>query len=239
MTGMSGVPSARYPAAVGCEPIRTYSGMLADAASSADLARPVPTCGDWTLGDLVWHLARVQYFWTHVMATRPSPPGNYEAPERPSDARLVANLRNATVGLVGELATADPEDAAWSWSEDHRVAFTLRRQTHEALVHCVDGLLSLGHDLPDISPRLAADGVDEVVQVMLERPIGTGPVEIHATDTGDRWQLDLPGGAATIAGRAADLDLWLWGRAKTWPLSVTGDASQVEAVRSAVAEDTQ
>lgn len=236
---MSDAPTTLYPDAVGCEPIRTYSGVLADVAATTDIGLPVPSCDGWTLGDLVWHLAEVQYFWTHVIATRPSSPANHEGPKRPSDARLVANLRNATVGLVGELATASPEEPAWSWADDQRVAFTLRRQTHEALVHCIDGVLAAGAELPEVPASLAADGVDEVVHVMLDASGESGVVELHATDSGDRWHLDLPGEPATISGRALDLDLWLWGRTNTWSLSVTGDAAQVDAVRAAVVERTQ
>jgi hypothetical protein len=42
-----------------------------------------------------------------------------------------------------------------------------------------------------------------------------------------------------IAGTAADLDLWLWGRGPIEPLIVTGDPDLAARLRALVAEDTQ
>ncbi len=232
--------------------MKRFTFLLADAAQDADLATPVPTCGDWTLDDLLWHLCEVQDFWTFVIATRPHPPKNYEQPARPSGRRLLAGLRNAATGLAAALDEANADDPAWSWAQEQTVGFTIRRQTHEALIHCVDGFLALDRNLPRVSADLVADGIDEIVHVMLApdpsedaaedddaqtQPLGT--ITIHATDTHDRWIIPMGEGDCTIAGSALHLNLWLWGRGRTWPLTFTGAVDQAEALRDRMASKTQ
>jgi len=113
------------------------------------------------------------------------------------------------------LADADDNETAWSWSEDHTVGFTVRRQVHESMVHAIDGLLAVGAPIPEIEPLLAADGIDEMVRVMLTgtpdwatfEPNG-GVVELVASDTGDQWALQ-PGtisGIEPTSGEALELD---------------------------------
>ena len=238
------------------------------AGSSTDAA--VTTCRDWTLGDLAWHMVEVQDFWTHVIGTRPASPAEYVEPQRPPDIELAARLVEATAGLLGVLGDADPADAAWSWSAEQTVVFTIRRQSHEALIHHVDAVLATGSPMPGIAPEFAADGVDEMVEVFLSEipgwatfARGEGVIELAATDTGDSWTMafgQMTGTSprsgkkydlealvmaegespdAGIAGRALDLDLWLWGRAGTAGPTVTGDSRLVERLREMVAESTQ
>ncbi|RFC76526.1 hypothetical protein [Streptomyces sp. AcE210] len=85
-----------------------------------------------------------------------------------------------------------------------------------------------------IPADVAADGVDEILAVHLaarardgRRFTCTGRIEVHITDTGDRWLVELT--AATVHTRAAapgeprdtqtaataeGLDLDLWGRTR-------------------------
>lgn len=153
----------------------------------------VPSCPDWDADDLLWHLTGVQHFWHHVVTHRPAAPDAYVEPERPGTRdELVAAFHEAHAALVGALDDADPADAAWSWSApDHQdVAFTFRRQAHEALIHRLDAELTAGAVTP-LPAALAADGVAEVLDVMYG---GLPPwgrfepraeyAEFRATDTG-------------------------------------------------------
>ncbi len=187
---------AIYPDHVGLEVIRPYSDRLAElvAASSTDVV--VPTCGDWTLADLVWHMTEVQDFWAYVIPSRPAPPVEYVGPDRPPDSELVERLAKATADLMAALVDADPADEAWSWAREQTVAFTLRRQSHEVLIHHVDAVLATGAPMPDISTELAADGVDEALELFVsEMPgwasfsRGKGVVKLAASDSGDSWLL--------------------------------------------------
>lgn len=188
---------------------------LADVFDANDPSTPVPSCGEWTLADLVWHLTEVQLFWCHVIGNRPEGPATYESPTRPADDALGAGLRTAGVDLVELLSLADDDEQAWSWSPDQTVGFTVRRQVHESMVHAIDGLLAVGSPLPEIEPLLAADGVDELVTVMLTgtpgwatfQPDG-GVLELVASDTGDQWALQ-PGkviGVEPTSGADVELD---------------------------------
>lgn len=169
---------------------------LAELIDTHESSTPVPTCGDWTLADLVWHLTEVQLFWGHIIGNRPHGPETYERPVRATDNALSGQLRTASQHLVELLTVADPEDHAWSWSDDHTVGFTIRRQVHEALVHGIDGILAVRAPMSDVPSRLAADGIDEMVRVMLTGTPdwavfqATGEVvELRASDTNDRWVL--------------------------------------------------
>jgi|GEM_PF-3463318 len=75
--------------------IDDFTNQLADIAEVGDLSAPVPTCPDWTLADLAWHLLEVQDFWTWIIGNRPAGPDNYVGSERPSDNELATGLREA------------------------------------------------------------------------------------------------------------------------------------------------
>lgn len=166
-----------------------FRTVLADCAPDAQ----VPGCPAWTAADLLWHLTRVQDFWAHVISHRPGPPEAYDEPTRPSSyADLLTAFHERTQALTGALKAADPADPAWSWAADQTVGFTYRRQALEALVHRVDAEQTAG--VPsELDPRLAADGVHEVLDVFFGGPPpewGTfSPLEhyvrIDVTDTGD------------------------------------------------------
>jgi uncharacterized protein (TIGR03083 family) len=257
--------NGRYPDAVGTAVIREHALGLAEVAGHVPLDTAVPSCPGWSMADLVWHLTEVELFWAHIIGQRPDGPDSFEGPTRPPDHELVVGLERAANALVEALTGIDPSEPAWSWSDDHTVGFTLRRQSHEAVVHHVDGCLAAGVDLPVIAPRLAADGVDEMIGVMLtgvpdwasfeRRP---GVIELGARDTGDTWTLtfgrmtgtspesgtvyDLDAlepvdepADATVEGDATDLHLWLWGRGDLARLDVDGDDRWADELRSIVA----
>lgn len=147
--------------------IRTESARFRDALAGCDPEARVPSCPDWTAADLLWHLGGdVQHFWSWVIRHRPEAPETYQEAERPeSYAELLAFFDATNADFLDALASADPADAAWSWSSDQTVGFTFRRQAHEALVHRLDAELTAGTTTP-LDPALAADGVDEALDVM-------------------------------------------------------------------------
>jgi len=204
-----------HPDVLSIADISHAADALADLFDANDPSTPVPSCGEWTMADLVWHLTEVQRFWCHVISNRPEGPDTYDPPSRPADDQLGAGLRKVGVDLVELLSLADDDEVAWSWSDDHTVGFTVRRQVHESMVHAIDGFLAVRAPVPEIEPLLAADGIDELVTVMLT---GTpewatfeaagGVVELVASDTGDQWALQ-PGkiiGTQPDSGEPLELD---------------------------------
>lgn len=117
----------------------------------------------------------MQGFWAHVVRHRPAVPSDWEEPPRPEGhAAVLAAFDAAHAALVAALEAADPTEEAWSWSPDHTVGFTLRRQAHEALVHRVDAEQAAGVEPAPIDPRLAGDGVAETLAVMFGGTPGWG-----------------------------------------------------------------
>lgn len=251
-----------YPHVVGPGVIEEHALGVVRVAGQLPLDTPVPTCPGWSVADLVRHLTEVHLFWTHVIGQRPVGPDLYAEPPRPADTELVAGLERAVAGLVDVLTDVDPSEPAWSWADDHTVGFTLRRQSHEAVVHHVDGCLAAGAPVPTIGTHLAADGVDEMVGVMLSgvpdwavferRP---GVIELRTCDTGDSWTLAFGRmtGTSPESGTAYDLDalepvdepadavvegpalalhLWLCGRGNLAELEVGGDPIWADQLRS-------
>lgn len=178
--------------------LRFESDRFADVLRYADPGLPVPTCPEWTAGDLLWHLAEVQWFWTTVVRDHATPAG-LTRPDRPADhRRLLAFFEETSHLLSGVLSAHRPDEPTWTWSDDHTVGFVIRRQAHEALIHRVDAEVTTGTSSP-MDTELCVDGVDETLRVMYgvlpswatftAEPAKT--VRLRATDTGDTWFLTL------------------------------------------------
>lgn len=200
------------------EAIRTESARFSQAAHQLDLATPVPSCPDWASADLVHHLAEVQDFWSQVV--RGADGEDATDLPRPADDAALPDAYDAASGrLVAALEQADPAGSCWSWHEDgHSIAWVLRRQAHEVLVHRVDAELAAGTAAPrpPVVPGLALDGVDEVLTVMVDgvpqwgefssdgRLIG---VAAHEGETSASWTFRLGRftGAGPETGKEWDL----------------------------------
>ena len=171
--------------------IRTESARFRDVLATCDPAARVPSCPDWDAADLLWHLAGVQRFWADIIRRRPEGPLETE-PERPSTYDgLLAAFDEHSAALASELHKAAPADPAWTWSTEQTVGFTFRRQAHEAMIHRLDAELTAGSVTP-LDPALAADGVEECLDVMFGGAPPWGEfaglphfVRVDVTDTGE------------------------------------------------------
>ena len=222
---------------------------FADAAAEAVLARgwpaPVPGCPGWTLADLVWHLSEVQHFWAWVVRTRAAEPSAYRAPQRHPDEELLGYLDAQNAELETALRGADPAQRVWTWAPRQDVAFVLRRQAQEAVVHTVDVEQVLG-DVRPIPADVGLDGIDEWLEVMVPGALPDGPppeahpVVLHAVDADEERTL-FPGSRpfpiAALTGTAGDLLLALWRRVPLEVLTVDGDGLQAAAMIGLVTLD--
>jgi uncharacterized protein (TIGR03083 family) len=219
---------------------------FAEAAAQAELASgwaaPVPGCPGWTLADLVWHLSEVQHFWTWVVRTQAPDPSGYAAPERRPDAELLGWLAGASAALETVLAGADPATRVWTWAAQQDVAFVLRRQALEAVVHTADAEQVLG-DLRPVPADVGLAGLDEWLEVMVPAalpqgpPPGAHPVVLHAIDVPAERVLfpgTRPVPVAKLLGNAGDLLLAVWRRLPVEVLTVEGDPLQAAAMLGAV-----
>lgn len=157
---------SRLPFDVYLDHIRHESARFRDVLAGCDPTARVPSCPDWTAADLLAHLTGVQSFWERVVRTRPAAAEEVEEPPRPSSYdELLAAFDASHAAFVATLEGADPADPAWTWSADQTVGFTYRRQAQECLIHRLDAELTAGSVTP-LDPRLAADGVDEALDIM-------------------------------------------------------------------------
>ena len=222
--------------------LQRANARFAEAAAEAVLAHGwrarVPGCPDWELADLVWHLAEVQHFWGWIVRTRAQDPSGYPEPERKPDDELLAFLAASSAALETALDGADPAEPVWTWAPRRDVAFVLRRQAQEAVVHTADVEQLLG-DERHIPADVGLDGIDEWLEVFVPSvlpegpPDGAHPVVLHAVDA-DAERTLFPGTrpfpVAVLTGNAGDLLLALWHRLPMEVLTVDGDPAQAAAM---------
>lgn len=187
------------------------------------------------MADLTWHLLEVQDFWEHIITNRPAGPETYVERDRPGDAELPDGLRDACERLITALEIADPADEAWSWSHDHTVGFTHRRQAHEAFVHLADGIATARSTLPSVAPEFGADGVDELIEFNLGGALPSWAhfeadpevIELRCSDVDAGWLLRFGrmGGTSPTTGTIYSGE----------PALVVVDAAEPDAVVSAPA----
>ena len=121
--------------------IRRDSDRFYATADGADPALPVPSCPDWTVADLVLHLANVHWFWGTDIETRASGPDEIEHAKPKPLTRyedVVAGAAPRRSRMIHLLETVPDDVPVWTWAlddADHTVGFIRRHQVQEAAVH--------------------------------------------------------------------------------------------------------
>lgn len=208
--------------------IESHTRGLATAAEGHFEAR-IEHCPEWSMSDLVWHLAQVHWFWNQVALHRPTEaPEELVRPERPADGDLLATLLANMTAMVDTLRAADQSAPCWTWGLEENVGFITRHQVQEAAVHHWDAVNAVGSGPWEMDPVVAADAVEEFLTHSVANrrwprpdvaPLGT-PLEIpmpgqlvtvmDGPDTGTLTHAvtasDRPGNAAS------SVLLWLYGR---------------------------
>lgn len=205
---------------------------------------PVPACQPWLVRDLVEHVGTVHRWAASIVLS-----GQRLAEPEPLVTGDPADWYAGTAAaLLAALRAVDPSEPVPNFSRvDETAAFWPRRQLHEVTVHVVDLLQALGRDesTGGVPAELAADGVDEVLQVFFPRMTARGArpdvrsrIRLVADDLDRSWVV-APGqddaappeqlhpsveADAVVAGSAADLYLALWHRTSREGLRFEGDA---------------
>jgi uncharacterized protein (TIGR03083 family) len=215
------------------------SAAFIDACAVAGLTMPVPSCPDWNVADLLWHLTEVHDFWRTVVAEQLTSWEGYEEQPRPVDGGIADMYRRGRVALLKTLSEADPATPNWTWSSDKTAGFVIRRMAQETAVHLWDASDAAGLANP-IEPTLASDGIDEFLAYFLPdavegaQPIG-GSVHLHCGDVAGEWTVregddgfvvvrEHSKGDCAIRGSASDILLALWRRQPLSVCDVVGDA---------------
>lgn len=217
------------------EAITEHSRGLADAVAAGDLHARVVHCPDWDVGDLIWHVTGVQWFWrTIVEELMPEPPGDEHRPVRPPDDQPLTAFLDGAEAIADTLATADQSARCWTWfPPQQEVAFVTRHQVQEAVVHHFDAAHTIGRPIT-IATDIAVDCLEEFLTTSLadaddlvaiaERDgiRWDGDLVLRATDIDRSWTVaEEPGrgliwhpggGDPTVTGTTSELLLWLYGR---------------------------
>jgi uncharacterized protein (TIGR03083 family) len=215
--------------------IETESSAAAETISPGVLDARVPSCPDWSLTQLIWHLGRVQRFWAAAIHAGGVDPALPEDEPGPSEAgELEAWFRELTRELLDALRTVPWDTPAWTWwKEDRTVGAIARHQVQEAAVHRWDAQVAASGSPDPLPAKLAADGVDEFCWIARQMR-GDQPIAFHATDTGTTFTAGDADTVVTASAPASDLVLLLYSRIGTDAVEVDGDRAALDAFLVAI-----
>ncbi|WP_030566993.1 maleylpyruvate isomerase family mycothiol-dependent enzyme [Streptomyces aureocirculatus] len=176
-------------------------GLFRETLVGADLTATVPTCPDWTLGELARHTGgAVRWVEAHVRtrATRHVPEADVPGFVGPGDddpAGLDAWLAETADLIDAALRGASGDTAVWTWGAEHTAEFWARRMTHEVAVHRADAAIAAGVEYV-VDPEVAVDAIDEWLEIVRyvqrngladkagELRGGGRSIHLHAVDAG-------------------------------------------------------
>ncbi|MCY3562172.1 MAG: maleylpyruvate isomerase family mycothiol-dependent enzyme [bacterium] len=216
-------------------------------AAAGDLDAPVPSCPRWPLQKLIGHLGWVYNWVSEHIERRSATVLDRDAFPRPPAGEAVIDWYGAAHARVLEaLEGIDPAEAVWSWAGINTGAFWHRRLAQESLIHRWDAENAVGEPGP-LDSDLAADGVDELVEVILpfgarsaQGPLPEGTLHLHRTDGHGEWLCRIAEGRMEVArvhgrgdvavrGTGEQLDLVLWRRIEPDDVEVFGDLGVLAA----------
>ncbi|MFC4586094.1 maleylpyruvate isomerase family mycothiol-dependent enzyme [Sphaerisporangium corydalis] len=233
--------------------------LLRDAVAATDPAATVPSCPEWTVGDLAEHVAYVYLHKTESIRRGVAPD---PWPSEKLDSDPVTALADTYARLTATFAAHSPGDHAYTWHEpDQTVGFWIRRMAHETVIHRVDAQLAAGLPVSAIPADIAIDGIDEMLKLFVgygstqwaddfgplldspdERPVSVSTSHHAWTLTATKAGVEVSdaatgfGGDALVSGEATPLLLWLYNRAGDETVRLSGDREllgQFHALRTA------
>lgn len=173
--------------------VRADSDRIA-AVAEMGMDAPVPSCPGWDVRDLVAHTAVVYAHKTTIV--RDGWVEEQPEPIEPPTSGELEWFRRTADEMIDVLTAADPATRVATWhAPDQSVGFWRRRMAHESVIHRLDAELAHGAVTP-VDPVLGADGIDEILVVMLAgAPDWAGSsrgdqiIVIRETDTDRLWRL--------------------------------------------------
>lgn len=228
---------------------------IADESGPDGLAAQVPTCPEWTVADLLDHVATV---YAHKVETMRLGAFPADWPPQRDPEPPVEYLERAYAALSKEFAARAAGDPAKTWyGPDQTVGFWIRRMAHETVIHRVDGELGLGAAVAAVPDDIAVDGIDEVLGTFLAYASQEWPEDFEgvlpsAGETaliragGTAWLITMGEGATvartpadtvadvTLTGEPEAVLLWLWRRSDGGTVDEQGNATVAAKLRELV-----
>lgn len=235
------------------EQFRAAADSFAVTVTGSDLGLRIASCPGWAAYDLVVHLGNVHGWAATVVETGRRADEQDDEPSSPRPREVGTWYAGKAEDLYQVLRATPPDRPCWNFVDGPGVAgFWPRRQLHETTMHRVDLDLACGRT-PLLASDVAADGVEEVLEVLVHRMHARGhtarleePLALRATDTGDTWVM-VPQPGPPLLERAAGADdvrdlveapaevlyRLLWRRpVDARSVRVTGDQAHVQAFLS-------
>jgi uncharacterized protein (TIGR03083 family) len=132
----------------------------------AHLDARVPTCPDWTVDDLTWHVGMV--YLHKARAIREGAEPEDWPPQFDDSYSALTLIDDAYADLIGEFAAHSPAEHTGTWyGPDQTVGFWIRRMAQETVVHRIDAELGCGTPVTAVPDDLAIDGIDELLKVFV------------------------------------------------------------------------
>ncbi len=220
--------------------------LLVAANGAADAK--VPSCPDWTMAELVGHVAGVHRWVEQMVRDRSVEAGRF--PKAPEGWEQLAGWYEEGLSMLLEaLEQVHPDEPVWNWAVGGPgpASFWHRRMANETAVHRWDAQDAAGAPVA-IDSLLALDGIDEYLGVVSSRLQRAPKVELSGTlgldvtdsplsctlalepDHFERHE-GLDGADAVVRATASDLLLWILGRRRIDDdaLVVAGDFAVAEA----------
>src|SRR4051794_35063973 len=215
---------------------------LGAEAAAAGLDAPLPTCPGWVVRDVVGHLGGVHRWAASVVADGRAQPPDGDLEQPPADDELLDWFRVGHEHLVKTLSAADDTLDCWTFlPAPYPRAFWARRQAHETAIHHADVARAAGESVRVDAP-FAVDGIDELLLGFFARQRGrlladpgiTLGVRVSDAGESDAWTMRIGPqgrevdrgsghGDLVVSGTASDVYLFLWNRAGTDQVELTGD----------------
>jgi uncharacterized protein (TIGR03083 family) len=211
-----------------------------------DLTASVPGCPKWDITDLLAHLGGVHRWAVQAIhADTQLPPRTVHAPQ---GAMLMDWLCEGLSDLIEELGSADPSTPCPTWAGPGNVAWWLRRQAHETVIHRWD-LQSAFGPCDSIPTGIACDGVQEWLELfapfVTNEGSATPTIHLHATDAPDadsgewlitagptiEWVTGHRKGDLAVRGTASELNLLVWNRIPPSRLETHGSLDALSRLR--------
>lgn len=219
-------------------------GTALAASARITLAKPVPSCPEWSMADLVGHTGVVHRWVESIVRSRAQEPlwlRDTTIHPPPTD-ELLDWYDDGLVLLETALGNIDPDGELWTWAGNQSARFWQRRMSQETAMHRWDAENAHRRARP-FDPLFAVDGIDEMFDVFVPHQRGCAglrgngeTLHLHCTDTDGEWLVRfVPAGAevsrqhakgdAAVRGTASDLLLLLWGRRSAEDFEVFGDTA--------------
>jgi len=175
----------------------------------------VPSCPEWSVDDLTWHVGMV-YLHTATAMREGTEPAEW--PPHFDDSYPALELIDRAYGdLVGEFAARSPQEHTGGWyGPDQTAGFWIRRMAQETVIHRIDAELGTGQPVAPVPDDLAIDGIDELLKVFVAfsvsewsdhftealagSPGRTFAIEADGYGYGTPWRGSMSPGQLTVEG---------------------------------------